>query len=375
MASFISLLTLAAHPGCSRSETPEPEAVKRVRVFEVGPLSEGQIRRLSGRVQAAERASLSFGVAGRVASISAIVGNDVSEGQLLAELDEEPLRLALESARGELATARAELADAERTFNRMDAAFAANAVSPNEFDAATRAVEAAQGKVAVATAAIDQAEFDFARVRLVAPYAGRVVAAPVERFQEVAVTETVVVLQSSDALEVQTSIPETMIQNVNVGQVVQVGFSQMETDGVQAIVTEIGSEAETGNAFPVTLLLPEVSTDVRPGMTASVTFSFRARDQDQPVYLIPLSTAATHVPVDPSAHDLPEGLSPLPVFVLDQQSRQITLRIVEAGGLRGNDIEVFGGLEPGELVVSAGVQLLRDGMPAERWDPDQGVAP
>ncbi len=37
--------------------------------------------------------------------------------------------------------------------------------------------------------------------------------------------------------------------------------------------------------------------------------------------------------------------------------------------LRGNEIEVYDGLEPGDLIVSAGVAFLRDGMNATAWTP------
>jgi len=46
---------------------------------------------------------------------------------------------------------------------------------------------------------------------------------------------------------------------------------------------------------------------------------------------------------------------------------------VRIGGLRGNQLEVYEGLEPGDKVVSAGVAFLRDGMEAELWSPERGL--
>ena len=44
------------------------------------------------------------------------------------------------------------------------------------------------------------------------------------------------------------------------------------------------------------------------------------------------------------------------------------------GDLRGNELEVFGGLDPGDQVVVAGVSFLRDGMAAEVWKSTRGEA-
>ena len=44
------------------------------------------------------------------------------------------------------------------------------------------------------------------------------------------------------------------------------------------------------------------------------------------------------------------------------------------GDLRGNELEVYQGLEPGELVVTAGVAFLRDGMKVEVWTSNNATA-
>lgn len=367
-------LPLVWMSGCRGDDDQEAQAPVGVRVFEVGPESQRQVRTLSGRVQAVERTTLSFGVAGRLEELLAPLGTDVASGQRLATLDDQPYVLALESARGELATARAELDDVERMLGRMETAYASGAVSPSEYDDAVSAVAAAKGKATVASAGIAQAEFDLSRVALVAPYAGRVVEAPVERFQDVAASDAVVVLQSTDALQVEVLVPETMIRFVEVGQAVDVAFPQLRVEPLRCVITEVGAEASAGNAFQVTLALAPSSSDIRPGMTASATFSFATREQDGPVYLLPISVIATHLPGQPPGPEaLPEGRDWVPVLVLDEPAGVIQRRDVLVGGLRGNSIEVFDGVAPDDLIIDAGVPLLREGMPARRWRPELGL--
>ena len=93
-------------------------------------------------------------------------------------------------------------------------------------------------------------------------------------------------------LAIEVSVPETLIREVDFGQVVQVAFPSLEGVTVSGLVTVIGAEAEAGNAFPVTVRLSASEADLRPGMTASVTFNFNAYLGGRTAYLIPLSAIA-----------------------------------------------------------------------------------
>jgi multidrug efflux pump subunit AcrA (membrane-fusion protein) len=63
----------------------------------------------------------------------------------------------------------------------------------------------------------------------------------------------------------------------------------------------------------------------------------------------------------------------VPVFVFDQSTNQVRVREIVVGDLRGNMLEVYSGLQPGDQVVSAGVPFLRDQMKVELWEPDEGL--
>lgn len=61
-----------------------------------------------------------------------------------------------------------------------------------------------------------------------------------------------------------------------------------------------------------------------------------------------------------------------PVFVIDDNYR-LQVRDVVIGDLRGNQLEVYEGLEAGEKIVSAGVTFLHENMKVELWMPEQGL--
>jgi RND family efflux transporter MFP subunit len=333
-----------------------------VKVFVVGKQATGQSRRISGKVDAAERSTLSFGVNGRVLEIIAVKGQTISKGQLLARLDDEPFRLKLADARTRLNTARATLVEANAMFDRIDNLVKRRAATQKDLDAATRKLATADGDVRSAQSALAQAELDLARTRLTAPFAGQVVDVPVDPFQEVAASEAVVALQVAGALEVNVLVPETLIRDVDYGQAVQVTFPTLSGVKVPGLVTKIGAEAEAGNAFAVTVILQESDTDLRSGMTASVTFNFNAYLGERTAFLIPLSAIAIEAGLRSSRESSAETESSgnrAPVFVFDPASGKIQLQELVVGDLRGNEIEVYEGLQPGDQVVSAGVAFLR----------------
>ncbi len=63
--------------------------------------------------------------------------------------------------------------------------------------------------------------------------------------------------------------------------------------------------------------------------------------------------------------------APLDHLLIDPVAAKVRVREIVVGGLRGNEIEVYDGLAPGERVVSAGVTFVRDGMDAQVWQPQQ----
>jgi len=167
-------------------------------------------------------------------------------------------------------------------------------------------------------------------------------------------------------------VPETLIRDVDYGQAVQLTFPTIAEVTVSGVVSQIGSRAVSGNAFPVKIQLSPTETDLRPGMTASVTFNFDKYLDGRIAYLIPISAIAIEVGLLRITRGQERTPNNVPLFIIDD-ANQLQVRYVVVGDLRGNELEVFEGLEAGEKIVSAGVPLLREGMTVELWSPGQGL--
>ncbi len=343
----------------------------RVKYFEVGEQSTGQMRRLSGKLVSQDTALLSFNVAGTVEEVLVVQGQVVERGQLLARLDPEPKRIAVNQSRARLAVTRAELLEAkqnyERTFNLHARGFSTQA----DLEAAEAEYARSRGNLEAAESELAREERDLAMTELVAPFAGSIGSRSVDPFQEVGIGEQVFVLQSEQALKAEVLVPETLIRYVEYGQPVEVNLPSLEGEILRGFVSEIGTRASAGNAFPVSVQLSAASADLRSGMTAGVTFNFDDYVQGNPIFLIPISALALdHGTVNPPVG--PEENAYVPVYVIGEDNI-LEVRQIRVTGLRGDQFEVFEGLQAGDKIVSAGVSFLREGMKVELWSSDQGL--
>ena len=377
---LLAAVTAVSLVGCSEPPVELPKAIPAVKVFTVGKQASGQSRRLSGIINAADTSPLSFGVGGRVIELLVAVGESVDEGQLLASLDPEPLQIKLTDKRAKLNNARAQLLEAKTALERTRALLEQRAASQQELETAAAKFANKESSLQQAQADLTQAELDFDHRQLLAPVAGKVAKVGIDNFQEVSGAEQVITLQSDQLLEVAVRVPETMIRYLDYAQVVQVAFPSLPSAAIHGVVSQIGASAEDGNAFPVTITLGGSDGDLRPGMTAAVTFNFDAYLNQRVAYLIPLSAIAIDRGLaNAQKYRRSDGNteSQVPVFLFDADAGLLREQSVTAGQLRGNEIEIYAGLEPGDQVVSAGVTFVSDGMAAKAWRPDSpqtGVA-
>ena len=85
---------------------------------------------------------------------------------------------------------------------------------------------------------------------------------------------TVFEIEGEDGLEVQIMVPETLIRDLSTGNKMQIHYPAFPELTGEGTVTEIGTRAQTANAFPVTVLIDSSVVGLRAGMTAEVDFTF-----------------------------------------------------------------------------------------------------
>jgi RND family efflux transporter MFP subunit len=354
----IALLALVALGGC-RQEAPPPELPPRAIQWQRVSASVANVQHvISGIVTAISETRLAFEVGGTVDLVEVDLGDRVEKGQRLARLDPEPFELAVRDAEAALAESRALQELARSTLVRYQEA--GTAVALQELDQARAMRDARDQQVEAAQARLNLARRDLRRSALVAPFRGSISSREIDPAMKVRNGQTAFELDSEESgLRVEVQMPETLIARIRQGAEVEVTFPSIGNQPLDvgnrrypALVSDVGSRAGSGNAFPVRADLLDRPPGLRPGMTAEVAFSmprFETGLDELQGFMIPIAAA------------YPESDDSYSVFVFDPESSTVSKRPIQPGGVRENEVAVLEGLAEGEIIATAGVPFLRDG--------------
>lgn len=341
--------------GCAEQSQNEP-AARPVAWTTVVAYNKTEARRLPGLVRAAQRAPLAFEVPGRVAKVNVDIGENFTQGDVLAQLDTRNFRLTLEERRANLADAQARFVEMRKTLDRKLELQKRKVGSQAAVDSAHAAKDSAQAQVNRLQALVNLAREDLDDATLSAPYNGEVLQRGIEPSQQVRVGETAFEVQGNESdAEVSVSVPETIVGRLQLGDEATVSFPAHPLPPLAATVTEIGAGAIQRNAFPVTLVLQAAPANIRPGMTAEVNFALAAANEALPNLLaIPVTAFIAGEDKNTAA------------FVFSDDGQTIERRTIQIADISGERALVSSGLSAGEIIASKGLPYLQDGQPVER---------
>jgi RND family efflux transporter MFP subunit len=231
-----------------------------------------------------------------------------------------PTSIDADILRANLATAKASLADTQRTFQTVQ-----NGPDPV-------AVAAAQAKVDAAQATVNS-------MAIIAPFDGQVLTVRTAVGNPVQSGDPAVELVNRNTLKVDTLVDETAISSVSVGDTAKVKMDMLPGVTLNGKVTVISSIGTTVNGlvdYTVTIALDPTDQPVRFGATANVTLS-----TGQPHSMLAVPVAAVQ---SDSAGEFVVQVNP------DGSTQRIT---VTSGSLSGNlvTINTTAALKAGDQVL------------------------
>ncbi|MCV6623422.1 MAG: efflux RND transporter periplasmic adaptor subunit [Cellvibrionaceae bacterium] len=361
--SGLALAATIALMGCAeKQEAPLLTPPKAIKYFNVGEESTGSVRKVTGIVEPSDKTDLSFRVDGKVAKVLVKQGDLVSKDQVLAELDPKDYRTSLSSAQAQLNQARAEQQNSSAELKRNQQLFSKKLVAQATIDKLQAAADAANSQVKVAEDRVQDAQRKLERTKLRAPFAGTINNRNLEPFQSVQTGNTVFQLQGDTGFKIKVPAAESMMPYIEYGQLVSADFPALSEVSMEGQVSSIGSQVEAGSSFPVKVQLNGDTSALRAGMTANVTFSFRAESQDSPIYMIPIA-ALSESGVNKADNRFAS------VLLFNPASSKLEKREVQLGDLRDNSVEVLKGLNKGDKIASAGLPFLFAGQEVTLWEP------
>jgi len=347
LAGLCAILLAFLLTGCQGDDGADtaPPPIRPVRVVTVDKLPGGETVTLTGTVQAKEDVSLAFRTGGQLIERLVNVGDTVEAGQVVARLDSEIEAQAVLAARANLAGARAQLADARRTVERYEPMVARGFVARQQFDRAVESRNAAQAQVDALQAQVNAAENQLSFTTLVADGPGVVTARGAEPGEVVRAGQMIVQLAREGGRDAVFDVPSRVLESADPDGYVVVALSTDPAVTTQGRVRELAPQADpVTRTFRVRVGLAAPPPSMRLGSTVTGTVQLGG----MPGIAIP-SSALTSAQGNPA------------VWVLDPGDNRVALRNVEVARYELDRVLVSAGLYPGEIVVTAGVQVLRPG--------------
>lgn len=215
-------------------------------------------------------------------------GDKVEEGDLLARLDGGDYRHEVRAAESSLQSAQTQYREAEIAYERVRDEFAnmrelfkAGTVSRQELLEMRAQVERAYERLKGAESMIEQSRTQLSaaqrmldRTEVNTPISGTISAVVMERGDMATTQAPLAVVDQLDPLKAELTVDERHINELKVGQEVEIVVSAAWEESFSGEIYEIYPTAVEGTrSFPVTVKIDNHEADLRPGMYAEVIFT------------------------------------------------------------------------------------------------------
>jgi RND family efflux transporter MFP subunit len=381
---MVCLAWIAA--GCSKSETAQARgrdtAVKPVQVEEVRQETVRRAVEVVGTLAAVDQVTVSSETEGKVSRILADLGDRVTAGQALIQLDNEKQQYNFDQQKAALARALAQygatdpqhLPDIEKTpdvqkasadlqqakqsyeranelFKRtlvprqtLDDAETALQSKKASYDASLQTAKNLRASIQASEATMKLADRQFRDTQIRAPFDGYIEKRLVNLGELVKAQMPVIAVVRVDPLKVIAEIPEKMAPWIKDGQPVELHVDAYPQRKFEGKVSRISPAVNTATrAFPFEALVPNRDAVLKPGTFARVHIESGREDQ---VLTLPYSALQYRYGVNR-------------VFVVDND--KLSVRELKVGDRLDERIEILAGVKPGDRVAVTDVEKLVDG--------------
>ena len=245
-----------------------------------------------------------------------------------------------------LQQAQAELSIAQANHKRNQELMAQGFISKRSVDESAANLEVAQAKLSLARATVD-------RLRITAPFDGIAGIRNVNVGDYLKDGAEIVNIEDIDAILVDFRLPERFQTKAQRGQTALVEIDALPGRKYAAVVQAIDPLVDAnGRSIGIRGCIDNRNMELRPGMFARITAVFGQRENAR---------------VIPEEAIVPQGGRQFVVRLVDgpDQDNKIAQRVEVKVGLRQpGRVEITEGLQPGDIVVTAGQQRVqKDGMP------------
>ncbi len=348
---LISATAIAlALSSCSKKPSYELET------YAVEPTSLSEVVTATGTMESVTSVDVGTQVTGIISNLLVDFNDQVTKGQLIAEIDKTVLQSELQSADATLSSAKATYDYTSANFARDKALYAEKLISDYEYQTSRKDYEVAKMAYQKSQADRVRAAKNLTYAEITSPIDGIVVSREVEVGQTVVSNMSVAslyVIADLDHMQVVGSVDEADIGQVKVGQDVSFTVDAYPDDTFEGTVTQVRiSPTTTNNVVTYEVIVSTTNPDHKllPGMTANLSIYTLKLDN---VTAVPLKA----LKFEPMAEEYPSLPKPKPlpgnaehsVWVL--RDNNLVQTAVKLGVKNSVYQQIVSGLEAGDKVA------------------------
>jgi len=271
------------------SNKKKPEDLYRLERVTLGDIEQNVTA--NGTINPVAMVNVGTQVSGLVKNIYADFNDQVKEGQILLELEDNLFKAQIDQSRGNVKNCEASFELAKANEARMRALFEKEYVSKQELDQAVQALKSSEALLMSAKAklSLDQTNYGYSIIK--SPVSGIVIDRVVDVGQTVAASLQTPILfkiaKDLSKMEIDTSFAEADIAKIQVGQSVKFSVDAYPNRTFEGTVKQIRlNPVNTANVvtYNIVILVENQEGLLLPGMTAYVAINFARHEK---VLLVP----------------------------------------------------------------------------------------
>ena len=315
-----------------------------------------------GTVQPIVTATVRPQLSGNIFTINFKEGQVVAKGQLLAQIDPRPYRLALAQAEANLTRDESQLNLARVDLRRYQVLLSQDSIARQQVDTQAATVKQQEGIVAADRAAVGTARLNLQYTSITAPVAGRIGLrqADIGNYVTPGDANGIATITQTDPIDVSFAVPQGNLPGILARRATGAALPVTATDqGGQNVIAH-GNFLTFDNQIDATTGTVKAKARFpNPGGTL-----FPNQFVNVSLLVDTLKNAPT-VPVTAVRHGTQGDF----VFVL-QGDHTVKMQTVKQGPSTGTNVAILSGLTPGQTVITEGADNLEDGskvvLPGER---------
>lgn len=343
------------HPWSGQAPAPaaRPDIAQPVREAVVAKGNVPVILQGIGTVTPLATVTVKTQINGQLINVGFQEGQIVKKGDFLAQIDPRPYQVALEQAQGQLAHDQALLQQAQTDLARYQLLLKQDSISRQQAENQRFLVLQYEGSIKTDQASIDNAKLNLTYCRIVSPVDGRVGLRQVDPGNYVQTTDAngIVVVTQLQPISLIFPLPEDNLDQIMArlqqgAKLPVAAFNHANTRQIaEGMLETVDNQIDTTTGtVKLRAIYPNTDGGLFPNEFVNAHLLL---DTMYDTVLVPIAAVLTGAPG---------------TFVwLVKPDNSVTARVVKLGPSDGEHVAILSGLQPGDKVVTDGLDRLREG--------------